>query len=138
MEVSDSLLCLYNGRLEKRGDSYVIEVPEREVRQGDVRRGDVYRVALLSRPDADADDSGGSDSGSRSRSDHPEPPVDVGDVRDVTIEGTGKQGDGIAKVERGYVVIVPGAREGDDVTIKITKITDNFAIGEVIKEDTSR
>lgn len=139
MEVSDSLLCLYNGRLQKRGDSYVIEVPEREIRQGDVSRGDVYRVALLSRPDADdGGDAGDSGSGSRSRSDHPEPPVEMGDIREVTIEGTGKQGDGIAKVERGYVVIVPGAREGDEVTIKITKITDNFAIGEVIKEDTSR
>lgn len=137
MEVSDSLLCLYNGRLEKRGDSYVIEVPEREVRQGDVRRGDVYRVALLSRPDAD-DTARDSDSRSRSGSDYPEPPVEMGDVREVTIEGTGKQGDGIAKVERGYVVIVPGAEEGDEVTIKITKITDNFAIGEVIKEDTTR
>jgi predicted RNA-binding protein with TRAM domain len=136
LEVSDSLLCLYNGRLEKRGDSYVIEVPEREVRQGDVRRGDVYRVALLSRPNDDADDSGSSNTGSRS--DHPEPPVDLGDIREVTIESTGNQGDGIAKVDRGYVVIVPGAREGDEVTVKITKINDNFAIGEVIKEDTSR
>jgi len=43
LEVSDSLLCLYNSRLEKRGDSYVIEVPEREVARGDVEQGGVYR-----------------------------------------------------------------------------------------------
>lgn len=136
MEVSDSLLCLYNSRLEKRGDSYVIEVPEREVARGDVEQGGVYRVAILSRPEdgeADTTDSTGRTS---HHDDYPEPPVSMGDVREVTIEGTGKQGDGIAKVERGYVVIVPGAREGDEVTIEISKITDNFAIGEVVNGDT--
>ena len=47
------------------------------------------------------------------------PPVEEGEVRDVTIETVGDQGDDIAKVERGYVVIVAGAYRGDEPTVEI-------------------
>jgi predicted RNA-binding protein with TRAM domain len=51
----------------------------------------------------------------------------------VTVETTGDQGDGIAKVERGYVVIVPGAEPGDEVTVELATVHENFAIAEAVE-----
>jgi len=48
MKISDQLLCLFSGQVEERDDSYVIEVPKRELRLGDVDEGQSYRVAVLS------------------------------------------------------------------------------------------
>ena len=62
------------------------------------------------------------------------PPVSEGDVRDVTIETLGDQGDGIAKIERGYVVIVPDAELGDEVTVEITSVRENVSFASVIDE----
>jgi predicted RNA-binding protein with TRAM domain len=48
------------------------------------------------------------------------------------IEDIGEQGDGIARVERGYVVIVPEAETSEEVIIEITKIQENAAFAEVV------
>lgn len=64
-----------------------------------------------------------------------EPPVDEGKVRNVTIETVGDQGDGIAKVERGYVVIVPGAQLGDEPTVEIEQIQENVAFASTVDSD---
>jgi predicted RNA-binding protein with TRAM domain len=61
----------------------------------------------------------------------PQPPVSQGAIREVTIESLGDQGDGIAKTDRGYVLIVPGARPGDEVTVEITEVRENVAFAEV-------
>jgi predicted RNA-binding protein with TRAM domain len=61
----------------------------------------------------------------------PTPSVSSGDIREVTIESLGDQGDGTAKVERGYVLIVPGARPEDEVTVEITDVRENFAFTRV-------
>jgi Predicted RNA-binding protein, contains TRAM domain len=53
-------------------------------------------------------------------------------VRQVTVESVGDQGDGIAKVERGYVVIVPDARPGDEPTVEIEEVQQNVAFARVI------
>ena len=57
-------------------------------------------------------------------------------MREVTIETIGDQGDGIAKVERGYVVIVPEAEPGDEVTVEITQARENLAFAQVRDEET--
>jgi predicted RNA-binding protein with TRAM domain len=141
VEIPDSLRSVFSATVRERDDAYVIEVPSGEIDHDAVIPGGTYRVAMLDSTPTGRRFEGTSRRPERERGDRqrgrPEPPVDEGEVREVTIETIGDQGDGIAKVERGYVVIVPGAEEGDKVTIKITKITDNFAIGEVIKEDTS-
>ncbi|HET7323646.1 MAG TPA: TRAM domain-containing protein, partial [Halococcus sp.] len=59
------------------------------------------------------------------------PPVAEGDVREVTIETIGDQGDGIAKTDRGYVVIVPETETGDEVTIEIEQARENVAFARV-------
>ena len=133
IEISDRLECLFSDSIEQDGESYRIEVPKREIDNGSIAPGETYRVAILSAGTADEE----GDSQSRSRSDTSEtttqsPPVEQGDKRTLTIESLGDQGDGIAKVERGYVVIVPGARPGDEVEVEIQNARENVAFAKVI------
>lgn len=130
MDVSDDLLCLYTARLEERGGDYTFEVPDAELEHGDLSAGGIYRVAVLPRR-GDSEEPSERDHGRR-RQPSREPPVDEGDIRKVTIEGLGDQGDGIARVDRGYVVIVPDTEVGDEVEIEIEELHDNFAMGRVV------
>jgi predicted RNA-binding protein with TRAM domain len=59
-------------------------------------------------------------------------PIKEGDLVDVKIESLGREGDGIAKVE-GFVVFVPQTEVGDEVQVRITKVTAKFGFGEVIE-----
>jgi len=139
VEITDSLACLYTGRVESRGDDYVVTVPASEVEHGGVAVGERYRVALLDRAvsgEPEAAD-GAADDRSVSRADdaaRPDPPVSEGEVRKVTVETLGDKGDGIAKIERGYVVIVPDAEPGDEPTIEITSVRENVSFAEVVEE----
>ncbi|WP_242493277.1 TRAM domain-containing protein, partial [Haloarcula hispanica] len=63
----------------------------------------------------------------------PKPPVEEGEQRTVEIEDIGDQGDGITRVERGFVVIVPDTDVGERVTIEITDVGQNVAFGEVVE-----
>ena len=124
-------MCLFNAEVRSEEDRYVIEVPKREVGTGSVEPGEVYRVALISRQPTE-------EKPTRTRqtdTSEPQPPVEVGELRYVEIEDIGKQGDGIARVERGYVIIVPGADVGERVKVEITEVKSNFAVGEVIEEE---
>jgi predicted RNA-binding protein with TRAM domain len=130
MEISDTLLCLYSGKIEERGGRYVVEVPEDEVTRGDLDAGGVYRVALLPAGTASDDESTPDQS-----NDEHGPPVGVGDRRTVDIEDIGEQGDGIARVERGYVVIVPDTEEGERVTIEVTDVRENMGFAKVLDRE---
>ena len=130
MEVSEKLLCLFNAEVEHTEDGYAVTVPQREVDTGSIEPGAVYRVAIVAR--SGEDERG--DRGSRSAPSQPQPPVEEGEIRYVEIEDLGKQGDGIARVERGYVIIVPGADVGERVKIEVTEVKSNFAVGEVIDD----
>ncbi|MFC6754392.1 TRAM domain-containing protein [Halorubrum tibetense] len=135
MEISEKLLCLFSADIREEDDEYVIEVPRREVDTGSLEPGETYRVALIARDDfendADVDDRGGGSA----HEDGPQPPVEPGEMRYVEIEDLGKQGDGIARVERGYVIIVPDTEVGERVKIEVTEVKSNFAVGEVIDDD---
>lgn len=131
MEISDSLLCLFSARIEDRGDGAVIEVPERELGVGDVEEGGSYRVAIL----GPAGETASRPSGRTERDRRvPEPPLSEGDVREVEIEDMGEQGDGIARVERGYIVFVPETEVGETREIEITDVRENFAFGRAIDD----
>ena len=158
VEITDSLACLYTGRVESRGDDYVVTVPASEIEHGSVSEGETYRIAVLDRaessaeesasggdgasvPDADGASAGApSDDGQRPTSRgaagavQPDPPVSEGEVRDVTIETLGDKGDGIAKIERGYVVIVPDAEPGEEPTVEITSVRENVSFANVVEE----
>ena len=54
---------------------------------------------------------------------------------DVKIEAVGAKGDGIAKVQ-GFVLFVPGVKEGEEVHIKVTKVLRNVGFAEVMGKAT--
>ena len=60
-----------------------------------------------------------------------EVPVREGETYEVTIEGVGGKGDGIAKV-KGFVLFVPGTQKGDFVKIRVTKVLRNMGFAEVV------
>ncbi|MXV60514.1 TRAM domain-containing protein [Natronorubrum sp. JWXQ-INN-674] len=150
MKISERLLCLFSGQIEERDGSYVIEVPEQELQLGDIDEEHSYRVAVLQsatdtteqteststststsaaapKPESTADRT------STSTSDSLQPPVEEGETRTVEIEDIGDQGDGITRVERGYVVIVSDADKGERVRIEITQVQENVAFADVIE-----
>ena len=131
MQISDNLLCLFNSTIEERDGEYVVTVPEREIESGSIDPDAVYRIAVLTTQP----ESHGTTSTPDQAPAEPQPPVEIGEIRYVEIEDIGKQGDGIARVERGYVIIVPGAEMGEQVKIEIAEVKSNFAVGEVLEED---
>lgn len=76
--------------------------------------------------------SGGGDRGGRDGGyDKPKNvPVEEGKTYSIKIEGLGKEGDGIGRVN-GFVVIVPGTKQGQTVNVRITKVARKVAFGEV-------
>ena len=132
VEISNRLLCLFSADVSAEGDRFVIEVPRREIETGSLEAGGTYRVALI---DADVETDGDAATTEEAPPSEPQPPVEPGEIRYVEIEDLGKQGDGIARVERGYVIIVPGADVGERVKVEITEVKSNFAVGEVIDEE---
>ncbi len=131
MEISNELLCLFSADVSDDGDRYVVEVPKREVETGSVEAGRTYRVALIETGTHEPSDTEEAD---ETPANGPQPPVEPGEIRYVEIEDLGKQGDGIARVERGYVIIVPGAEVGERGKVEVTEVKSNFAVGEVIEE----
>jgi len=129
LEISDKLLCLFSADVDFADDRYVVEIPRREVETGEIDPGQTYRVALITRETSDEETEHAGPPP------EPQPPVDAGETRYVEIEDIGKQGDGIARVERGYVIIVPGAEVGEQVKVEITEVKSNFAVGEIIDEE---
>ena len=55
----------------------------------------------------------------------------VGDEIDVTIEAVAAKGDGIAKKE-GFVIFVPGAKQGETIKVRITDVKNRYAMGEKV------
>jgi predicted RNA-binding protein with TRAM domain len=131
VEISNKLLCLFSADISEREESHVVEVPRREIETGSVEPGETYRVALIS-PD---EDDHAEETAVQSTPDEPQPPVEPGEMRYVEIEDIGKQGDGIARVERGYVIIVPDTDIGERVKIEVTEVKSNFAVAEPIEEN---
>jgi len=141
MEIPEQLACLYTAELTETEDSYTFTVPATEVENGAVTSGETLRVAILADSDGsesnDSPDDNTEQTPSTARSEtptasQPEPPVSEGETRVVEIEDVGDQGDGITRVERGFVVIVPETDEGETVEIRIETVRPNVAFGTVI------
>lgn len=131
MELSDDLLCLFSGRIERRDGTYVIEVPTSELEAGTVGSEETYRIGVF--PPAPTTTQPPGDTEGDTEVSAPDPPVEEGEVREVEIEDVGDQGDGITRVERGFVIIVPDADPGERVKIRVTTVRDTVAFGEVIE-----
>ena len=63
-------------------------------------------------------------------------PVEVGKEYNVSISDTSRRGEGIARIE-GFVVFVPGTKQGDNVRIKVTQVSERFASGQVVQSSGS-
>ncbi|MFB6300457.1 MAG: TRAM domain-containing protein [Halobacteriales archaeon] len=126
----DDLLCLFSAEIEQRDGSYVVEIPESEFELGTLDEDDLYRIAVLSTAQ---DTEIVADAGVEDRSGDADPPVSEGDQLEVEIESIGEQGDGVARVEPGYVIFVPDTEVGDRVEIEVTQVLPNFGFGEVIE-----
>ena len=139
VEIPDRLECLFSTSINQQGGSCRIEVPRSELEEGTITSGETYRVAIVSSTSRSDDaetrqQPDDASSSPESDSDGPiqqSPPVESGDTREVTIESLGDQGDGIAKIDRGYVVIVPGTRPDDEVTVEIESARENVAFARV-------
>ena len=58
-------------------------------------------------------------------------PVRVGEELTVTIEAVGEKGDGLAKV-KGFVIFVPGGKQGETVKVRIHRVLKKVAFAEVV------
>ncbi len=61
-----------------------------------------------------------------------EKPVKVGEEIDVTVSEVSRRGDGVARIQ-GFVIFIPGAKQGMQVKIRIKEIRPNFATAELIE-----
>lgn len=61
-------------------------------------------------------------------------PVEVGKEYDVEIKEISRRGEGIARIE-GLVVFVPNTKNGDQVKIRVTRISSRFAEAEVVAKN---
>ena len=129
MKISKELQCLFSGEVEERDGSYVVEVPEQELRLGELQADATYRVAVLPAPATNEANDTTLEPEQASQT----PPVEEGEQRTVEIEDIGDQGDGITRVERGFVVIVPDTKQSEQVTIEITDVRENVAFAEVVE-----
>jgi len=143
-EISDGLKLLFETSVDDEGGRYVVSIPDQLVENGSIETGTQYRIALLA---AEADEGAAEPTKSEAtsspapepqRSQLQGPPVEEGEVRTVSIDTLGDQGDGIAKVERGFIVIVPGTKPGDRVEVEITDVKETVAFAETVGEATVR
>lgn len=136
MEIPENLLTMYSGEIEKRNGEPVVRLPDRELDMGNLSVGETYRIAIFAKADGrDPARAASTDRGRSREEGSAEPPVSEGELREVEIEDTGEQGDGIARVGPGYVVFVSDTSVGDRVTVRITQARDNFAFAEVVEAE---
>lgn len=129
VEIPDELRTVFTATLEEADDTYRIEVPVSEIQAGALSPGDTHRVAILDHVDQSATQY----TNEPVRQDGP--PVSEGDIREVTISAVGDQGDGIAKIEHGFVVIVPDSTPGEQPTVEIEHVQTNVAFATVAESE---
>jgi predicted RNA-binding protein with TRAM domain len=134
MDLSEELTCLFTAEVEEHDQSYVLEIPKQEVDVGYVDPTEDYQVALVgtfekpSQPDP-AESSDTHDQ----QPEADQPPVSKGETRVVEVSELGDQGDGLTRVERGFVVIVPETEKGQRVRIEIETVRETVAFAHVLE-----
>lgn len=135
-EKPNPLRSVFSAPIVKEDDSFVIEIPRREVENNSVKPGDTYRIAVIRQQyKGKVSESDTVQEDANERSSPLDPPVDEGDMIEVTINSLGKQGDGIAKVDRGYVIIVPDTQPGEQPIVEIENVHENFAFAKKANPD---
>ena len=134
VEIPDELCSLFSARLERRNGSYVFEIPRTDREHQTVTPEETYRVAVLPHSDHTNPDHNRRlrDDANEDKQYDRTPPVEEGEVRTVTIDTLGDQGDGIARVEHGYVLIVPNTEPAQEVTIEVEDVKKNVGFATVL------
>jgi predicted RNA-binding protein with TRAM domain len=137
-EIPESLQSLFTSQIEEHNGRYLLEIPKGEIENGAINPSEPHRVAILnqdtiSSPQQNDTEQRGQETDTEQAKQGDSPPVEEGEHRTVTIDNVGEQGDGIARVERGYVVIVPEAKPDDTVEIEIENVRENVAFADVIE-----
>jgi predicted RNA-binding protein with TRAM domain len=134
MEISEQLTCLFAAEVEEHDQSYVVEIPKQEVEEGFVDASRTHKIALLSTAaESPTDETNFTRSDTESDTDQSGPPVSVGEQRVVERDEIGDQGDGLTRVERGYVVIVPETEIGERVRIEIRHVRETVGFADVVE-----
>ena len=60
-------------------------------------------------------------------------PIKENEVHNLICEGVGEKGDGICKVD-GFVIFVKEAKQGESYNVKITKVLQKVAFGEIVSD----
>ena len=63
----------------------------------------------------------------------PPKPVEIGKEYDVEVQELSRRGEGIARI-KGLVTFIRNAKPGDNVRVRITRISRRFAEAEVVKK----
>lgn len=141
VEIPDTLRSVFTTAVESDDGSYSLEVPASEVHHDAIQPGETYRIVMLEAgaqtarsEDRTSDPTSGQPSAA-DKQDSSEPPVEKGEIRDVSIQAVGDQGDGIARVGRGYVVIVPEGEPGEEPTVEIEQVRQNVAFAKIVEPD---
>lgn len=136
VEIPDSLRSVFTASIESDGDRYVISVPKEEVERDGLSTATPYQFAIVPvENDFSTERKEEWRYPSSAPSRQSDPPVKEGEILEVTIETLGDQGDGIAKVDRGYVIIVPGAEPGEEVQVEIEDVKENVAFANIVESD---
>lgn len=133
VEVPDRLRSLFSATLDERAGMHVVRVPPSVIEGDAIDPTKPYEIAVLDRPDASRR-AAATRTEDESRPESQGPPVTENDVLTVTIDAVGDQGDGIAKVDRGYVLIVPDAEPGDEVTVRVETVRPNVAFASIVDD----
>lgn len=124
---SSELVCKFTGRIEKQGNDHVVTLPDTEIDYGSLAAGDIVRISVEA-------SQNNLNSSVHRESTEPSPPVEVGEQLTVNIEDIGDQGDGIARVDRGYVLIVPDTEPGETVAVKVTQTNSNYGFAHPVTD----
>ena len=60
-------------------------------------------------------------------------PVKEGEIVTVTIDSMGAKGDGLARI-KGFVLFVTGVKQGETVTVRVTKVLQKLGFAELVKK----
>lgn len=129
MEIPEDLYCVFSARVESDDDGPFVRLPSGEFERGQLASDATYRIAVY--PHGGGEEPEERESAGRAVGQ--EPPVSEGDRLDVEIESIGDQGDGIARVDRGFVIIVPDTDVAERVEVEISDVRENVAFAEVVE-----
>ena len=125
-------ICKFTAIIEEIDGRHVVEIPRSELEFGTISAGEICSISIQKRQ---------HDSSRQTHvpneTEGVQAPVSIGEQRTVTIDDIGAKGDGIARVERGYVLIIPGTEPGDEVMIEVTDVKPNVAFATVVDKDQS-